>query len=208
MGSFLRRSAGLGVAAASLASAAGVLTAFGYSWAVPNQSDWAVDGTGQGTIMRLLTGHEPPASGPRRPFNFAIAQTTAFRRVHIEADVKALGRSVMIVYAYVDPAHFDYAHLSSDTAAIQIHHNGIFHVYGGERVRISAPAGPASFPPDHAWHHAVFDWDGQTGAVSVSVDDHTVPALHAVDLSLAAGKVGLGSFDETGEFKNVKLSGS
>jgi hypothetical protein len=29
--------------------------------------------------------------------------------------------------------------------------------------------------------------------------------LHAVDLSLGPGKVGLGSFDETGAFKNIKI---
>jgi hypothetical protein len=39
------------------------------------------------------------------------------------------------------------------------------------------------------------------------VDGKPVPALHAVDLSLPTGKVGIGSFDETGEFKNVRIDG-
>jgi hypothetical protein len=42
----------------------------------------------------------------------------------------------------------------------------------------------------------------------VTVDGKAIPALHAVDLSLTSGKVGLGSFDETGDFKNVRISGS
>ena len=49
--------------------------------------------------------------------------------------------------------------------------------------------------------------DSETGAVRVTVDGKPVPALAAVDLSLGAGKVGLGSFDETARFKNVHISG-
>jgi hypothetical protein len=30
--------------------------------------------------------------------------------------------------------------------------------------------------------------------------------LQATDVSLGTGKVGIGSFDETGEFKNVKIT--
>jgi hypothetical protein len=37
------------------------------------------------------------------------------------------------------------------------------------------------------------------------VDGQPVPALHAVDLSLREGRLGIGSFDETGDFKNVKI---
>ena len=33
-----------------------------------------------------------------------------------------------------------------------------------------------------------------------------LPALQAVDMSLGAGKVGIGSFDETGVFKNVTIT--
>jgi hypothetical protein len=40
------------------------------------------------------------------------------------------------------------------------------------------------------------------------VDGQALPALSAVDLSLAGGKVGIGSFDETAEFKNVKITAS
>jgi len=32
------------------------------------------------------------------------------------------------------------------------------------------------------------------------------PALHAIDLSFGPGKIGVGSFDETGEFQNTKIA--
>ena len=50
-------------------------------------------------------------------------------------------------------------------------------------------------------------YDGRTGKVEVFVDGQTSPSLRAYDLSLGAGKVGLGSFFDTGEFRNVKIHG-
>jgi len=40
------------------------------------------------------------------------------------------------------------------------------------------------------------------------VDGKPVPALTAVDVSLGAGRIGIGSFDEKAEFKNVKIQTS
>lgn len=85
-------------------------------------------------------------------------------------------------------------------------HNGIFHVYGGERVRISAERGPAAFAASGHWYHVRLAHDSVTRTIEVAVDGQPVPALHAVDLSLGPGKVGLGSFDETGAFKNIKIT--
>jgi hypothetical protein len=181
----------------------------GYSWVVPDAADWKVDQPPDGSAMlHLLTGKDPPSTGPRRPFQFAVAETGPFRHVTVEADVLPLGRSLMFVYAYQDSAHFDYAHLSTDTAVKQVHHNGVFHVYGGERVRISDVAGPPAFPATKQWYHVVLTWDGTSGLVEVKVNGTAVPALRAVDLSLKSGKVGLGSFDETGDFRNVQIKGS
>jgi hypothetical protein len=188
--------------------AADQLRVFDYSWSVPNASEWKVSKENGEQVLHLLVPKEPPSNLPRRPSQFAIAQTPDFSSVMLEADVKPLARSVMIVYAYRDPAHFDYAHLSTDTAAKQSHHNGIFHVYEGERVRISSEDGPAAFAVKDRWYHVVLTQNGRTGAVNVDVDGKPVPALHAVDLSLTSGKVGIGSFNETGDYKNVKITGT
>jgi hypothetical protein len=191
--------------AASLLSAADNLQIFDQQWSVPNGSDWEIQKENGAAILHMKTGRAPLASGPRRPFQFALADTQPFSKVTVEADVRPLKRSVIIVYAFRDPAHFDYAHISTDIKAPV--HNGIFHVYGGERVRISPERGPAAFPEINRWYHVKLVQDGTTGAVDVTVDGRPVPGLHAVDLSLPTGKVGIGSFDETGDFKNVKITG-
>jgi hypothetical protein len=185
-------------------NAADTLRAFGREWQVPAAADWKVDREDGTEVLRLLQSRGP-LPGPRRPIQFALTDTD-YARVSIEADVKPLARSLLIVFAYRDPAHFNYAHLSTDTGAQQPVHNGIFHVYGGERVRISSERGPAAFAATGRWYHVVLNHDAGTGAVGVTVDGEPVPALKAVDLSLAGGKVGFGSFDETAEFKNVKIA--
>ncbi len=189
-----------------LTASAATLHIFGHNWTVPEASDWQIQKDGDAEVLRLQTARGP-VPGPRRPIQFALSDMPDAREATVEADIQPLKRSVIIVYAYQDEAHFNYAHLSTDTAQKQPVHNGIFHVFGGERVRISSQAGPASFPAINRWYHVKLVFNGTTGSVDVSVDNQAIPALHAVDLSLTHGKVGIGSFDETGEFKNVKLTG-
>jgi hypothetical protein len=186
---------------AATAQAADTLEIFGRSWSVPMLSDWKVESG----ALHLVTARGP-LPGPRRPIQFALTDLPAYRQLDLEADVMALGHSLLIVFAYRDEAHFDYAHLSADTASAQPMHNGIFHVYGGERVRISPTDGPAALPHSGAWTHVRLSHIVSTGSISVIANGQEIPALHAVDLSLGAGKVGLGSFDETGAFKNVTIT--
>lgn len=190
---------------AAFGFAAGTLEIFGRTWSVPVAADWKV-AAGDGVPVLRLVEHRGPLPGPRRPIQFALTEVPEYGRLTFEADLKPLGASLLIVFGYRDEGHFDYAHLSVDTGAKQPVHNGIFHVYGGERVRISTERGPAAFSATGHWHHVKLTHDAAMGTVDVIVDGRALPALHAVDLSLGAGKVGPGSFDETGEFKNVTIT--
>ena len=205
--SFRLALAGFSLIANSLiARCADRISAFGYQWQVIHKGDWEISSSSQGPLLSLLAGREP-LPGPRRPIQFALADMQPFTRVRVEADMRPHARSLIMVFAYRDPAHFDYAHLSIDTGGKEPVHNGIFHVYGGERVRISTPAGPAAFAQTGRWYHTILRFDGHSGRITVEVDGKQKPALQAVDLSLGEGQIGLGSFDETGEFRNVKITG-
>lgn len=195
----------LAAVAVGAADAADTLKVFGREWSVYNAADWKADRENGTETLRLTQGREP-LPGPRRPFQFALADVPDYARLTVEADAMPLARSLMIVFAYRDEAHFDYAHLSIDTGAKQPVHNGIFHVYGGERVRISNEGGPAAFAASGRWYHVKLTHNAGTGSVGVTVDGRAVPALKATDASLGAGKAGIGSFDETAVFKNVKIT--
>ncbi len=193
------------MAAGSALFGAGTLSVFGNRWQVFDPSDWKI--TTQDGIQILSLNHpRDPLPGPRRPMQFALAETPLFNRVNMQVDMRPRGRSLIIVFAYRDPAHFDYVHLSIDTGMQQPVHNGVFHVFGGERVRISSQAGPPAFAETNRWYRVSFEYTGENGTVHVSVDGQEIPALHAVDLSLSSGQIGLGSFDEIGDFKDLRMA--
>jgi hypothetical protein len=195
----------LALAACSL-QGADLLQLFGREWSVPIAADWKIDREGDVEVLRLVQAREPvPPPAPRRPFQFALTGSGDYSRVTIEAEVKPLGRSLLIVVGYRDESHFDYAHFSTDTGSAQPVHNGVFHVYGGERVRISNTAGPASFPASGKWYRVAVTHDAATGTITGTVEGKPIPAVHAVDLSLGGGRVGIGSFNEMGEFRNVRI---
>lgn len=195
------------IAAAAALTAEDRIEAFGMKWKVPLLKDWiAEDGRLELIVPR-------PSLAPRRPSQYALADTPDYTRVTVEAEVKAepeglrnRRNSLILVYAWKGPNHFNYAHLSVDTARQAAHHNGIFHVYGGERVRISSTEGPGTLN-DGIWHKVKLVYDGRAGRVDVWVDGATSPSMQAVDMSLGAGKVGIGSFFDMGSFRNVRIQG-
>jgi hypothetical protein len=178
------------------------IDSFDRHWTVQRAADWSVE---NGALRLIVPGVVPPGI-PRRPQRFALADTRPFRSVTVDAEVKRNQRSLIVVFAWQDEAHYNYAHISSDAAAKQPVHNGLFHVFGGERVRMSPLDGPASLLTAE-WTPVKLTFDGDSGRCYVEVNGKRNPSLEAVDMSLRWGRVGLGSFDETGDFRRVRISG-
>ncbi|HSW50801.1 MAG TPA: hypothetical protein VLH09_11535 [Bryobacteraceae bacterium] len=135
------------LAAALTAGAADTIEAFGYRWRVPVAGDWKVLEEDGVETLRLLVFR--PSTQPRRPVQYALAEPPDSLRVRLEVEVKRepesprqMHPSLILVYAWRDAEHFNYAHLSADAAADLANHNGIFHVPGGDRVRISGETAP------------------------------------------------------------------
>jgi len=159
------------VLSAAAAAAADTVEAFGFRWTVQNAADWTVEGG----VLRLLVPGEPPPGLPRRPQKYALAETAPFRKVTLEAEVRRNGRSLVLIYAWQDEAHFNYAHISSDPAEKVHVHNGIFHIFGGERVRISPLDGPPSLPTQD-WTPVRLLFDGDSGRCIVEVNGKRNPS--------------------------------
>jgi hypothetical protein len=142
---------------------------------------------------------------PRRPQQFALVKGVTVGSFTLETRARREGSSMMIVFNYVDTLHFYYTHLSKDPGAKVDVHNGIFLVDGAPRRRI---AGLEAAPvlPDTNWHTVRVERDVKTGSIEVFVDQETQPRFSVVDKTFKCGRVGLGSFDETGDYTDVKLS--
>lgn len=204
----MRRRALLALPLASALRAADTLEAFGLRWSVPLLHDWKVEQVDGVEVLRLTTAR-PMEANPRRPFQYALAITPPLSKFSLTLEVrrKADKKSgaLVIPYAWQDPDHFDYVHLCGDSASEQPVHNGIFHVYGGDRSRISSDKGPGALLTAD-WYAIQVSWDAASGLVETTVNGHPNPSLRAVDLSLGPGRIGLGSFFDTADFRNFKLS--
>ena len=173
------------------------------AWTFPFPEDWVVKEEGPLHYLHMLRSRDPLV--PRRPQQFALLKAVTAGSFTLETRVRREGSSMMIVFNYVDTLHFYYTHLSKDPGAKIDVHNGIFLVDGAPRRRIAGlEAAPAL--PDTNWHKVRVERDVTSGSIKVFVDGEPQPRFSVVDNTFKCGQVGLGSFDETGDFADVKLS--
>jgi hypothetical protein len=174
---------------------------------------WLLDGSGSWTVaddkLVLETAGKPV--GPiRRPAALAIFKTDPLKRVTLKAEVRStappevLRRDVNLVFGYESPTRFYYVHLSGITDAV---HHGIFLVADADRRRIDDGKGEPQLK-DQNWHRVRLERDGSTGQIEIYVDGSKTPVLTASDTTIPTGQVGLGSFDDTGEFRKIEIAGS
>lgn len=178
------------------------ISAFGLQWDVIAASDWKVSDE----ELELVVPR-PQQANPRRPIQFALAETEPLAKFTLQMEVKRkpVKGSMIIVYAWEKDGYFDYVHLSDDSPEKQEVHNGIFHCFNGDRVRISPTKGPGALLTEE-WHKVRISYDASKGLVECWVNGQTAPALKGIDLSLGAGRIGLGSFFDVASFRNFKLT--
>lgn len=174
------------------------------NWHLPIPAHWERVHEGGNGFLRLVT--KGPVGDPRRPVKFALWKPGCMSDFELEVKARRKGKSLLIAFGFQDRGHFYYAHISSDPGTERVH-NGLLKVNGGERYRIGG-AGAAPALPTTDWHDIRVVRKVESGAIDVFVDGRTEPRFSVIDKDYAYGWVGLGSFDETGDFDDFKLSGT
>lgn len=182
-----------------------VVEAFGNKWSVSDRAAWQYDVKSESPSLKVTAGEV--GSPQNRLAQIALLDGPPYSRVTLEADVMTSGTSLAIVFAYRDAKHFNYVDLGTEPAAKNPNANGIFHVYGGDGVRISPEGGPAAVQSGN-WQHVSLTHDADTGIIGVKVNGKTTSSFNAVDLSLGPGRLGLGVASGTASFRNVKVIGT
>ena len=175
-------------------------------------ADWNLDGSGTWDVTAntlRLTGAGTPGGPIRRPAALAILKSAPLTKLTLEAEIKSTApvdlpvRDVELIFGYESPTRFYYVHLAGITNAV---HNGIFLVADADRRRLDQPDSVPQMK-DQAWHHVRLERDPVSGRIEIFMNGSTTPALKATDTTIAAGRIGFGSFDETGEFRNIVVTG-
>jgi hypothetical protein len=145
------------------------------------------------TSWSLLAGHD-------------VTSFVFTGRLKCDADPANDKRDLCVFFHFQDPTHFYYVHFSASSDDV---HNIIGLVNGADRVKINEePAGQSIFRlTDKEWHLFKVVCDAPTGRIQAYLDDLNEPILTAVDKTLTHGLVGIGSFDDTGFFDDLKLWG-
>src|SRR5262245_7245628 len=164
---------------------------------------WAVR---HGTLVLEKAG--VPEGPIRRPAALAILKSPPLKDLTFSVELKSTApvdldvRDVQLIVGYQSPSQFYYVHLSAKTDAV---HNGIFIVNQADRRRIDEGKSPARLR-DQAWHRVRLERSVTSGSIVVFFDDDKTPALSASDRSFTVGRVGVGSFYETGEFRAIEVT--
>jgi len=178
-----------------------------------NLAQWDLDGSGTWDIDagKLILSKAGIPSGPiRRPAALAILKTETLQRASIEAEILSTAspevarRDLDIIVGYESPTRFYYIHLSATSDNV---HNGIFLVNNADRKRIDSVTGRPLLT-DFSWRRVRVERDGRNGRIAVLIGGSRTPALQATDTTIGRGRVGVGSFDDTGEFRKIMVKGS
>ena len=175
--------------------------------------EWELDGNGtweaHGPVLALVK-EGVPGGNIRRPAALAILKGHPVHDVTMRLELRSTApadlavRDVQLIVGYQSPTQFYYVHLSARTDAV---HNGIFIVNNADRKRLDEPASKA-YLTDQEWHKVRLERNSVSGRIAVFFDDQLDPILTATDTTFRSGRVGVGSFDETGEFRNIEVTGT
>ena len=157
----------------------------------------------------VLTLHQQQAFKPkvRSPFNLAWFTTTEWKSFTLTVEARltkfdAGNNDLCIAFGRQDDTRFYYAHLGEKADGV---HHQLHLVDHADRRAITATRTEGTpWKPD-TWHRLKVVHDAAAGKISVYFDDMTKPVLTAEDKTLTHGWIGVGSFDDLGQFRNLEI---
>lgn len=178
-------------------------------WEATDEAAWKVkviDGKHVYSQFKKRSDYTPPH---RSPYNISLRKDGEVGDFILDAKVlsthKDYGhRDVCLFFGYQDSAHFYYVHLGKKT---DDHANQIFVVNDAPRTKISTKT-TAGTDWDDQWHHVRVKRHVESGSIEVYFDDMEAAIMTATDNTFTWGRVGIGSFDDTGDWDSVTLRGT
>ena len=177
------------------------------AWQPTDAAAWKLVAGEHGQAYSLFqqSKYKPPH---RSPFNFSLAKDAIVSDFTLQVRVKSTAReydhrSMCLIFGYQDPAHFYYVHLGKKA---DDHANQIFIVNDAPRIKISTKTTPGT-AWDDKWHDVKILRRVADGSIAIYFDDMSAPVMTATDKNFLWGQIGLGSFDDVGDYDDVKLYG-
>jgi hypothetical protein len=145
----------------------------------------------------------------RSPPNFALLKDLEVGDFELTAKVQSTNvdagahRDMCVFWGYQDPTHFYYVHFG---AKADPHACQIFIVDDAPRLAITQQEAKGT-PWTKGWHTVKVVRRVADGTIEVYFDDMEKPFMTAHDKTFEWGRVGLGTFDDNGNWDDFELRG-
>lgn len=191
----------LSCAVLSLAGCATEPLAFQFSQA----SDWRFENT-SGELVLHTHGRYRPAV--RSPHCIALIDGREFGDFVFEVEAMQTGKDVphrdlCFFFGVRDASNFYYVHIAKSADANA--HN-VFRVADKPRTNIAEKTTAGVDWGVNQWHRIKIERELDSGAIRVYFDDMESPIMYATDKTHGWGMIGVGSFDDSGRFRNITVS--
>ena len=178
------------------------------NWIPTDKKAWKIiDSDGDkvyGLVVRI-SDYKPPHRSPHNISllkNVIVSDFVLTAKVQSTADTGA-HRDMCVFFNYQDPTNYYYVHLGKvpDPKSCQI------------MIVDDAPRRPltknkkAGVPWTDGWHDVKVVRRTGDGTIEIYFDDMEKPIMTAVDKTFTSGHIGIGSFDDTGNWNDLKLYG-
>ncbi len=176
-------------------------------WEPTDARAWRIEEVDGNKVLSLF-GKSKYRPKVRSPLNIILMKDVSVGffvlDLRMRSTTKDYGhRDLCLFFGHQDPSHFYYVHIANKSDA---HANSIFAVDGKPRKSI-AKTRTSGTRWDDEWHRVRLVRDVDTGAIEVYFDDMDKPIMTAKDHRFKWGRVGVGSFDDTGLYDDIRLLG-
>ncbi|MHC4346459.1 MAG: 3-keto-disaccharide hydrolase, partial [Planctomycetota bacterium] len=176
-------------------------------WRATDSAAWRIELDRGANVLSLFKQSEYKPQ-VRSPLNINLIDHDVVGSFVLELKMRSTTRDyphrdMCLFFGHQDPSHFYYVHIANQADP---HANSIFIVDGKDRVSIAKKRTEGTRWDDY-WHRVRLVRDTRTGSIAVFFDDMSEPIMTAVDRTITWGKVGVGSFDDTGHCDDIRLWG-
>jgi len=176
-------------------------------WAPTDPAAWKLTTDGERGVYALFarSQYKPPV---RSPENIAILDGVCVSDLVLDVWVRSTKhsgahRDICVFFDYKNPQRFYYVHLGAKSDGSS---NTIHIVNDKPRTPIVKTRTDGT-PWTDDYHHARVVRKVKSGLIEVYFDDMDKPHMTAEDTTFGCGRIGIGSFDDTGNFDRVTLWG-
>lgn len=179
-----------------------------YDFEMTDPAAWEIDKEERNTLE--LFGKSDYRARVRSPFNIALLKNVVVGDFILEVELAQSGREyghrdLCLFFGAKDPTNFYYVHMATKA---DDHANNIFLVNDAPRVKIAEKTTTGTdWGATNSWHKVRIERKIKEGTIKVFFDDMTTPIMEATDTHFDFGRIGFGSFDDTGRFDNIKIWG-